>query len=100
MRIRKFEVIECPKCGAQYLPAEIFYPNSFFGKPYAIMRSSDGSLIDYEGTSMDISESFECEKCGRKFKISAKVHFVVEEIEEEVFDEEYTSTIKSSLFNK
>lgn len=99
MRIRKFEVIECPKCGYQYLPAEIFYPKSFFGSPYAIMKTSDGRLLDYEGTSMDISESYECDKCGCNLRISAKVHFVVEEVEEDVFDEEYTSIIKSSLFN-
>lgn len=100
MRIRKFEVIECPHCGTQYLPAEIFYPKSFFGTPYAIMRSSDGRLIDYEGTSMDISETFECEKCGCNMHISSKVHFVVEEIKEDIFEEEYSSQIKASLFNK
>jgi uncharacterized OB-fold protein len=29
----KFEKIVCPKCGREYLPVEIYYPNSFFGKP-------------------------------------------------------------------
>ena len=29
MKVRKFEVIECPACGNQYLPAEIFYPKYF-----------------------------------------------------------------------
>ena len=29
----KLEKIICPKCGREYLPAEIYYPNFFFGRP-------------------------------------------------------------------
>lgn len=30
---KKLELIICPKCGREYLPAEIYYPNEFLGKP-------------------------------------------------------------------
>lgn len=97
MKVRKFEVIECPVCGNQYLPAEIFYPKYFFGSPYAILRSNDGRIVDYEGTSVDLAETYTCDRCGKKLKITAKCHFMVEEIKEEIFEEEYVSQIESSM---
>ena len=100
MKIRKFEIIECPRCGAQYLPAEIFYPKEFLGNPKNIYRNSDGRLIDYDGNSMNLSETYCCDNCGNRFKVTAKVHLSVEEIIEDVFDEEYTCQIDASLFMK
>ena len=37
MKLRKNEVIECPHCGREYLPAEIFISNGFFAEdmPFA-----------------------------------------------------------------
>ena len=30
---KKIELIICPHCGTEYLPAEIYYPKHFFGNP-------------------------------------------------------------------
>lgn len=50
MKVRKFEIVECPKCGYQYLPAEIFVPKYYFGVPTQIERDEDGKIISYEGS--------------------------------------------------
>lgn len=97
MKVRKFEIIECPKCGTQYLPAEIFYPKSLLGTPYAIFKGNDGRLIDYEGSSMELSETYICDKCGKNLKVTAKCHFIVEELKENVFEEEYVSQLDYSM---
>ena len=51
MKTRKFEIIECPKCGYEYLPAEIFVPKYYFGTPENIERDEHGKIINYEGVS-------------------------------------------------
>ena len=53
--------------------------------------------MDYEGTSVDLAETYTCDRCGKKLKITAKCHFMVEEIKEEIFEEEYVSQIESSM---
>ena len=42
---KKIITIECPYCGAEYLPAEIIVPNSFFGKPTNIERDFNHKII-------------------------------------------------------
>ena len=37
-------IIKCPYCGAEYLPEEIYYPDSFFGKPRDIVKNSKGEI--------------------------------------------------------
>lgn len=99
MKPRKFEIISCPHCGRQYLPAEIFYPNYYFGRPSNIIRDVFGNILDYDGTSIDIGESYTCDKCNTTFEIKGKIQFVVEENKIGNFDEEYVTPIKTnSLF--
>lgn len=100
MRPRKFEVIECPRCGREYLPAELFVPKYFFGKPYDIVRDVYGKILDYEGTSIDLNESYTCDKCGTDFDIRAKISFVSGTGKLDNMDEPYTSriTAKNNLF--
>ena len=45
---RKLITIECPVCNTSYLPAEIFLPNSFLGKPYDIEKTSTGKIDMFE----------------------------------------------------
>lgn len=76
----KIEKIVCPKCGREYLPAEIYYPNSFFGRPQDIDRTNDGKIENFTGKSMDLEESYQCDNCGCRFQVSAKVSFKATEI--------------------
>ena len=56
MKIRKFETIACPVCKYEYLPAEIYIPQNYFGRPILIERDNDGKILSYEGTSIDLFE--------------------------------------------
>ena len=77
-KVRKFEIIECPNCKYEYLPAEIFVPKYFFGIPENIVRDEDGKLISYEGTSVDVFEKYKCDKCDKEFRVVTKLQLTTE----------------------
>lgn len=93
MKTRRFEIIECPTCGYQYLPSEIFVPKGFFGTPYGIERNYNGTIMEYEGTSVDLNELYQCDNCDCKFKVVTKMQFFVTPVTDKPFDEEYVSII-------
>ena len=76
----KLEKITCPKCGKEYLPAEIYYPNSFFGRPQDIARIK-GKIDSFDGKSMDLEETYQCDSCDCNFKVVAKISFKTTEIQ-------------------
>lgn len=99
MKPRKFETIACPHCGYEYLPAELYVPSGFFGKPFMLERDEAGKLINYEGSSIDLFETYTCDKCNHEFRVVAKIGFSTEDDKLQNFDEEYMSTIsKNTLF--
>lgn len=75
MKIKKSEILRCPVCGAEYLAAEIYVPNAFFGKPSFIQRDADNRIIDYFGSPMCPTEHYCCDYCDSKFKVYAKTQF-------------------------
>lgn len=88
MKTKRLEVITCPKCGREYLPAEIFVPNGFFGKPSSIDKDYTGKIIGFSGNSMDLKESYICDKCNTKFSINAKIQFFTTSADVSDFEEE------------
>ena len=42
-------IITCPNCGAEYLPAEVYIPDSFLGKPKTVDKDSSGKIIYFSG---------------------------------------------------
>lgn len=96
MKTKRTELIICPKCHREYLPAEIFIPKAFFGKPTEIIRDVYGQILEFEGTSMDLNETYTCDTCNTTFNISAKINFQVEATPEGNMDEDYTSKLKKS----
>ena len=98
--IKKETVIKCPCCGYEYLPAEIYVPSNFFGKPEDIERDFQGKVDIYNGTSMDLTEEYICDNCGNAFEIFADVKFKTKEKKEVKFSPVYYSPIptKISLF--
>ena len=99
MKPRKFETIACPTCNYEYLPAEIYLPKAYFGKPFMIERDKDGKLVSYEGSSIDLFETYTCDKCNHTFRVIAKMGFTTEEDKLENFDEDYSSPLyKNTLF--
>ena len=98
MKVRKFEIIECPTCGYEYLPAEIFVPKYYFGQPKNIERDSNGKLISYEGSSVDLFETYICDKCDTEFRVVSKLQLTAESTFPGSFNEEYVTKLNSNLF--
>lgn len=100
MKVRKFELIECPHCGYEYLPAEIFIPNYYFGKPYNIERDDYGKIISYEGSSVDLFEKYICDRCNTEFRVISKLQLTTEDTIPERFNEDYVTKLDRNLFSE
>ena len=100
MKVRKFEIIECPECGYEYLPAEIFIPNAYFGRPTNIVRNENGKLVSYDGTSVDLFEKYICDKCNFEFRVVSKLQLTTEDVVPERFNEDYVTKLDRNLFSE
>lgn len=96
MKPRKLEVITCPCCGREYLPAEIYLPNSFIGKPKSIVRNEQQQIESFSGPSMDVVETYKCDKCDSVFKVFARITFAAELRPNLNFDKAYESPVASN----
>ena len=93
-------IITCPYCKAEYLPSEIFVPDGFFGRPTDIEKTSDGKIIQYLGTGMDLKEEYKCDCCNKKFKIQSTIKFTTTELESKLdFDEDYSTSLKVKKYS-
>ena len=92
--MKKQITIECPYCHTQYLPAEIYVPNAFFGKPQYIERDYSGKIIDFAGESLDLDEKYFCDKCNTQFNIKARISFEVTKATKHNINEQYTIQLK------
>lgn len=97
MKPRKFETISCPNCGYEYLPAELYVPSAFIGRPENIERDEYGKILSYSNTSVDVFETYTCDKCNHTFKVTAKMVFITEEDKLENFDEEYSTSLQKNV---
>lgn len=93
MRNKKLEVIRCPKCDREYLPAEIYIPKHFIGKPQHISRDYQGKILDFIGDSMDLKETYTCDSCNTTFRVSAKVSFTTDIKDSIDFGSDYSTTL-------
>lgn len=99
MRSKRFDIIKCPKCDREYLPAEIYLPNEFLGKPSHISRDYQGKILDHIGDSMNLKETYTCDECNTTFRVSAKVQFSTDIKESLDFSTEYSTKLNSSKLN-
>ena len=76
MKPKLLRVIKCPICGYEYLPAEIFLPNEFLGRPMNITRDADGKIVGYDGIKMNDTETYKCDKCDSSFEVVSTTNFV------------------------
>lgn len=83
-------VIKCPNCGVEYLPGEIYIPNNLVGQPKDIERTIDGKIDVYSGIPQNLTETFECDHCGKPLKVTASLSFSTEIDEEKDFDSDYS----------
>ena len=94
----KLEVIICPYCGREYLPSEIYIPNSFIGNVKSIIRTNAGKIDTFFGNSMDLKEEYTCDKCDGKFDVTARVSFFTKK--KESFNEEFSSKLNKKIIMK
>ena len=95
----KRSVVTCPRCGAEYLPQEIFIPNAFFGRASHIERDeSTHKIIEVQGTELDPKEEYTCRFCNTPFNVTAKISFKAEEDKKRNFDEDYSTSLVSDTF--
>lgn len=90
--------ITCPCCGAEYLPSEIYIPQEVLGKSnFEINKTRMGNITDDNSIKdMDLNEVYECDFCGRTFRVRMKVKF---ETECDKFNEESKYTVtRNKLF--
>ena len=88
----KEPIIKCPYCGREYLPSEIFFPESFFGKPTHITRDEKGKIISFLGESLHLTETYCCDECGKGFIAEATISFTTKPAADDIrFDSDFTT---------
>lgn len=86
MKEKKERIIKCPVCGCEYLPAEIFLPNVFFGRPREIDREyMSGKILGYMGNSMNLTETYTCDRCEHTFKVNTSISFNTTELKNDTY---------------
>ena len=94
---KKTPIIRCVHCGAQYLPAEIFIPGAFLGRPDDIVKDSFGKIIyeDYEPCKEpDMIERYTCDYCDKPFVVEATLTYkTMAEEPERDFGTQYVSLL-------
>lgn len=81
-------IIKCPKCGREYLLAEIYYPEDLTGKPQNIIKDENGKIISYSGIPSTKNQEFICDSCNSKFSINCNIE-VSTTLQKDDFEEEY-----------
>ena len=91
MKPKQLRVIKCPTCGYGYLPAEIYLPNDFLGKPTSIVKDVEGKIIGFEGVSMNDTEQYKCDNCDTTFEVVSTTYFTTKCVGNSA--EEYTTKL-------
>lgn len=85
-------IIKCPYCNYEYVPSEIYMPNEFLGKPKNVYRDVDGR-IEKADDEQHLEETFCCESCNKTFKVSAKIEYESEKVDELDFDTDFEDSL-------
>ena len=96
MKPKLLRVIKCPTCGYEYLPAEIYYPDDFLGKPTNIVKDTNGKIIGFNGIKMNDTETYKCDNCLTLFEVVSTTNFVSKPIGENF--PHYVTKLNTSKF--
>ena len=92
-QVKREEYIVCPKCGREYLPCEIYYPKHFFGTAQEVDRFSNGKIDCHNGKPMDLEETYVCDHCDTKFRVTATIKFKTTEITKHDMSKAYVTPL-------
>ena len=100
MSFKRYDIIRCPHCNAEYTAGEIYIPKSFLGVPCELEKEATTHRILFDaGEPMDTHEHFVCEYCNTPFDVDAYVTFSVKEDTIKNFNQNHVTTLrKNSLF--
>lgn len=73
---KKNKIIRCPHCGYEYVPSEIFYPDTILGKAKDIIRDESGHIEFYLGDKPMYVEEYICDNCEKSFIVQADINFI------------------------
>ena len=96
MKPKQLRVIKCPTCGYEYLPAEIYLPNEFLGKPKTIMKDENGKILGFDGLKMNDTETYKCDNCDTLFEVISTTNFVSKPIGQS--SDEYVTKLSTDKF--
>lgn len=94
------KLIVCPHCNAEYLPAEIYMPKSLLGRPYDIIKNSQGKIISFSGNSIEETESYICDYCNKSFETKFDIDFNTTAGIIEFFNDDYVRPVSKSFILK
>ena len=90
---KKLTVIVCPKCGREYLPAEIYIPKAFFGRPMDVSRDKTGKISYFDGSTLNLEETYICDNCYTPFKVHGRLSFTTEIDVDKDFDTDFCTSM-------
>ena len=102
MKTNNKNYITCPYCGTEYMPCEIFIPNSFINQTRDIEKDHmTGKIMYTPKDALETKEEYKCDRCNSTFKIEAKVSFFTDKLSNVDFNTDYTMNLsKNRLFLK
>lgn len=86
---QKLIIIQCPNCGTEYLPAEIFLPFNYFNRPFFIKKDENGKIVNQIDGEINLCESYICDTCNKKFEITSSIVFDTKLVDEEDFSQDF-----------
>lgn len=94
---KNWQVIKCPHCGYEHVPAEIFMPGELIGRTKTVIRDALGKIIYveyYDEEEPIATTKYFCDNCDRPFVVEPVVSYKVsKEVEELDFKEQYISLL-------
>lgn len=94
-------ILSCPNCKCEYVPSEIYMPDTFLGKVKDIEKDINGKILYQDQGDMNLDESYICDKCKKPFKVTCKLSFNTVPIVDTDFTVDHCTVLKkTSLFMK
>lgn len=82
------KIIKCPKCDAEYFPAELYYRDDLLGHPKDIEKTQLGKILYSGGVHPEYNTTYVCDICGSTIKVAADIKYTTSLVEK---DDEYST---------